>query len=641
MIEPKTKMIEGSSGVSSEIFAIGNTIIPIRRVTPELIANLDDISDLEVVPGVEVKTIVLQNRNTNPISLFFNKVSTYLDSLQSFLTRLENLYQKIIEQKKLLYRSESEEQLQRTDRAKRTARRISDERKKSQSSKLNLEDSDDLNFLTSVVGASVVGAIGTSGAPLDIPFQPEPGQLIPKGKTTVGQISGYPVTSGFGWRWGRVHGGVDVGVDIGTMFAVKAESKVVYAGWQDPKNPDKGYGLLVDVWIDQIQKMIRFAHLSSVAVKVGDTLPPGTILGRSGDTGRSTGPHFHIEAHDTVTPMAGSKDPTPYLGYVILGDAIQKRSEGAVERVGRIMVGEAGAEFVVPISQMPTFTYLMLEEKIKSLNPYYVPQNIFGKYGIKEYLKSSGNSNSKYASGKITGGSPEFWKIVAISSREDSIHPQGQADVAQSIYNRVAIGSYPGGRNISKIITAPGQYEPTFANPGAWGSIKDRSTAIAAAGKGAPPIDMAAKSITNPILQKEAARFVGGRTDFMGESQKPYMKPGDITRGKNQNFFGWFYNARLPKAAAVHPSVQSMTKISTQQTDTKKPQQKKPEPNLIEKIMNWVKPPMKKVSELNTIDDSLQMEIAKDTQQQFSFDGAKNEIIAFYKPTVYYPEEVG
>ena len=47
-----------------------------------------------------------------------------------------------------------------------------------------------------------------------------------------------------------------------------------------------------------------------------------------------------------------------------------------------------------------------------------------------------------------------------------------------------------------------------------------------------------------------------------------------------------------------------------------------------------------KQSSLNNIDQSVQMEIAKETQNKFSFEGATNEIIAFYKPTVYYPEEV-
>ena len=169
------------------------------------------------------------------------------------------------------------------------------------------------------------------------------------------------------------------------------------------------------------------------------------------------------------------------------------------------------------------------------------------------------NTGEKSTASYSSGGSAEFWKIAALASKEDSLHSQGQADIAQSLYNRAAIGSYPGGKSISSIITAPGQYQPTFNNAGSWNAIRDRKSAIAAAGN-AKKVDMAAASITNPFLQKAAQKFVGGRTDFMGESQKPYMKQGDITRGKNYNFHGWFYDAKLPNPAPVPKMVSSQTK---------------------------------------------------------------------------------
>jgi hypothetical protein len=154
---------------------------------------------------------------------------------------------------------------------------------------------------------------------------------------------------------------------------------------------------------------------------------------------------------------------------------------------------------------------------------------------------------------------PDFWKLAALASKEDSIHPQGQADIAQSIYNRVAVRTYPGGANIGKIIVAPGQFQPTFKNPSAWANIKDRKTAAAVTGN-IQKVDMAAKSITNPVLQQKASAFVGGRTDFMGESEKKNMKPGDITRGPGFNFHGWFYDSKLPNAASV-PKIISENKI--------------------------------------------------------------------------------
>ncbi len=64
---------------------------------------------------------------------------------------------------------------------------------------------------------------------------------------------------------------------------------------------------------------------------------------------------------------------------------MEQKSEGSIERVGRVLVGEAGPEFVIPMSQMPIFAQLMMEEKIKSLNPLYnPPYGRFDNLGVRE-----------------------------------------------------------------------------------------------------------------------------------------------------------------------------------------------------------------------------------------------------------------
>jgi hypothetical protein len=202
---------------------------------------------------------------------------------------------------------------------------------------------------------------------------------------------------------------------------------------------------------------------------------------------------------------------------------------------------------------------------------------------IDPNINNVGTANNNFS---VKG--PDFWKIAALASKEDGIHPQGQADVAQSIYNRIAVGSYPGGKNIGKIITAPGQYEPTFKNSSAWANIGDRNTAVAATGN-AQQVDMAAKSITNPVLQQKAAAFIGGRTDFMGESQKSSMKPGDITRGRGFNFHGWFYDAKLNSAAPV-PKIIGTSNQSVSSGISQQPSQgnsspiAKSSPNMFQKL---------------------------------------------------------
>lgn len=164
--------------------------------------------------------------------------------------------------------------------------------------------------------------------------------------------------------------------------------------------------------------------------------------------------------------------------------------------------------------------------------------------GVEETGPTSGPSGSQF---EVTGGNADFWTLVAIASREDG-DPQGWADVAQSIYNRVASGVY-GAKNIQGIVTRDGQYEPTWKYPyigkkgkpnKEWYNIKDAESAAKATGMSAGAMKSVAAALRNAKYQKEAAKFVGGRTDFMGGSNQP--GPGDVMRKENSpnNFFGWF-----------------------------------------------------------------------------------------------------
>jgi murein DD-endopeptidase MepM/ murein hydrolase activator NlpD len=152
------------------------------------------------------------------------------------------------------------------------------------------------------------------------------------------------------------------------------------------------------------------------------------------------------------------------------------------------------------------------------------------------------------AEGSVSGGNPDFWTLVAIVSREDG-DPQGQADVAQSIYNRAKSGAY-GSSNIRELILRQGQYEPTWQRPKPgrrnipnpeWFAIKDAASAAKATGFSVSAIENVAKNITNPTLQKNAAEFVGGRTDFKGANSR---FPGGIQRKSGDNYFGWQYGYR-------------------------------------------------------------------------------------------------
>jgi hypothetical protein len=84
------------------------------------------------------------------------------------------------------------------------------------------------------------------------------------------------------------HVALDFGVPIGTNVKSTLKGTVTYAGWNN-----EGYGNLVIV--ENGAYKTYYAHLSSIPVKVGQTVGDGEVIGLSGNTGNSTGPHLHYE----------------------------------------------------------------------------------------------------------------------------------------------------------------------------------------------------------------------------------------------------------------------------------------------------------------------------------------------------------
>ena len=84
------------------------------------------------------------------------------------------------------------------------------------------------------------------------------------------------------------HVALDFGIPVGTNVKTTLAGKITYAGWSN-----EGYGNLVIV--DNGTYKTYYAHLSSIPVKVGQTVKEGEVIGISGNTGNSTGPHLHYE----------------------------------------------------------------------------------------------------------------------------------------------------------------------------------------------------------------------------------------------------------------------------------------------------------------------------------------------------------
>ena len=115
----------------------------------------------------------------------------------------------------------------------------------------------------------------------------------------LAEPTGKPVDGVLTQGYHTGHYGLDLGVPIGTDVKTTMSGKVVYAGWNN-----EGYGNLVIV--ENGPYKTYYGHLSSVPVQVGQEVQAGSVIGISGSTGNSTGPHLHYEIRYNDQPI----DPT-------------------------------------------------------------------------------------------------------------------------------------------------------------------------------------------------------------------------------------------------------------------------------------------------------------------------------------------
>lgn len=110
------------------------------------------------------------------------------------------------------------------------------------------------------------------------------------------------MASGYGYRrdpvygTSRFHEGMDFSADIGTPVYATGDGTVKSAGWES------GYGNSIDI-IHGFNYLTRYAHLSEIMVKAGQRVKRGDLIGKVGNTGKSTGPHLHYEVRFRNAPQ--------------------------------------------------------------------------------------------------------------------------------------------------------------------------------------------------------------------------------------------------------------------------------------------------------------------------------------------------
>ena len=107
----------------------------------------------------------------------------------------------------------------------------------------------------------------------------------------------HPVTGRY-----RFHEGIDLRAAVGTRVYASKAGRVIFAGRKG------GYGKIVGIEHEG-NFSTWYGHLSRIRVKVGQTVSQGKVIGLSGNTGISTGPHLHFE----IRYKGRSEKPTKYI----------------------------------------------------------------------------------------------------------------------------------------------------------------------------------------------------------------------------------------------------------------------------------------------------------------------------------------
>ncbi|WP_080843637.1 M23 family metallopeptidase [Cytobacillus gottheilii] len=118
----------------------------------------------------------------------------------------------------------------------------------------------------------------------------------------VWPASGGYVSSKLGYRWGKLHKGIDIARPSNRTIKASDNGIVVSAGW------DGGYGnkIIID---HQNGYRTVYAHLDSMSVSSGQTVQKGSAIGVMGSTGHSTGVHLHFELYKN----GSLQDPLNYV----------------------------------------------------------------------------------------------------------------------------------------------------------------------------------------------------------------------------------------------------------------------------------------------------------------------------------------
>lgn len=222
------------------------------------------------------------------------------------------------------------------------------------------------------------------------------------------------ITSGFGERTDPVaggndfHPGVDIGVPVGTPVTAAQDGtvKAVYYPKSSDPESSKNAGIYVSIESSDtvFPAVTRYLHMSNAFVTPGQSVKKGQIIGLSGNTGKSTGPHIHFELH----PDNGDAiDPSPFM--LLMSKLTDIASEAAFNAMGDV-------EF----SEMNGYDY--------KTNPLLYISNVYIETAAPAFNESGTlytrdmNSGAILGSGSGAGGGGGLGPVVNVPTKLGVLH---------------------------------------------------------------------------------------------------------------------------------------------------------------------------------------------------------------------------
>lgn len=146
--------------------------------------------------------------------------------------------------------------------------------------------------------------------------------ILDPSKLPTGRVLSWPldkifVTSPYAPRWGGFHRGTDFRASIGTQVKVVADGTVIGTGDTDICCPGASFGKWI--FIEHNNGLSStYAHLSLISVTKGQKVVRGQVIGYSGNTGSSTGPHLHLSLYVSNGVKVDSFPSKSYPGKILV-----------------------------------------------------------------------------------------------------------------------------------------------------------------------------------------------------------------------------------------------------------------------------------------------------------------------------------